>query len=219
MRFAIIKGQNKTMSNLGKLLENNRRWADGIKTQDPDYFLRLSDQQRPDILWIGCADSRVPANQIIDLPPGEVFVHRNIANVIVPTDLNCLSVLQFAVQVLGVSDVIVCGHYGCGGIAAALEEADHGLIDNWLEHIKDVRRAHDAELEALEGEAREDRLVELNVMTGVNRVCATTIVKKAWESGAELTVHGWAYSLKDGLVKPLGSRTAGDPPATSSCQA
>lgn len=204
------------MSDLGKLLENNRRWADGIKTDDPEYFLRLSRQQRPDILWIGCADSRVPANQIIDLPPGEVFVHRNIANVIVPTDLNCLSVLQFAVQVLEVSDVIIVGHYGCGGIAAALEDADHGLIDNWLEHIKDVRRRHADELESLEGEARQDRLVELNVMTGVDRVCATTIVKKAWRQGQNLTVHGWVYSLKDGLVKPLGSRKAGQPPALAS---
>ncbi|MBA4802221.1 MULTISPECIES: carbonate dehydratase [Euryhalocaulis] len=204
------------MSDLGKLLENNRRWADGIKTDDPEYFLRLSRQQRPDILWIGCADSRVPANQIIDLPPGEVFVHRNIANVIVPTDLNCLSVLQFAVQVLEVSDVIIVGHYGCGGIAAALEDADHGLIDNWLEHIKDVRRRHADELESLEGEARQDRLVELNVMTGVDRVCATTIVKKAWRQGQNLTVHGWVYSLKDGLVKPLGSRKAGQPPALTS---
>ena len=204
------------MSDLGKLLENNRRWADGIKTDDPEYFLRLSRQQRPDILWIGCADSRVPANQIIDLPPGEVFVHRNITNVIVPTDLNCLSVLQFAVQVLEVSDVIIVGHYGCGGIAAALEDADHGLIDNWLEHIKDVRRRHADELESLEGEARQDRLVELNVMTGVDRVCATTIVKKAWRQGQNLTVHGWVYSLKDGLVKPLGSRKAGQPPALTS---
>ena len=204
------------MSDLGKLLENNRRWADGIKTDDPEYFLRLSRQQRPDILWIGCADSRVPANQIIDLPPGEVFVHRNIANVIVPTDLNCLSVLQYAVQVLKVSDVIIVGHYGCGGVAAALEDADHGLIENWLEHIKDVRRRHADELESLEGEARQDRLVELNVMTGVDRVCATTIVKKAWRQGQNLTVHGWVYSLKDGLVKPLGSRKAGQPPALTS---
>lgn len=203
------------MSDLGKLLENNRRWADGIKTDDPEYFLRLSRQQRPDILWIGCADSRVPANQIIDLPPGEVFVHRNIANVIVPTDLNCLSVLQYAVQVLKVSDVIIVGHYGCGGVAAALEDADHGLIENWLEHIKDVRRRHASELDPLEGEARQDRLVELNVMTGVDRVCATTIVKNAWREGQDLTVHGWVYSLKDGLVKPLGSRKAGDPPAVA----
>lgn len=201
------------MSDLANLIENNRRWAESIKAEDPEFFERLSRQQNPDILWIGCADSRVPANQIIDLPPGEVFVHRNIANVVVPTDLNCLSVLQFAVQVLKVTDVIVCGHYGCGGVAASMEDADHGLIDNWLEHIKDVSRRCGDELDGLDGAARADRLVELNAMNGVDRVCATTIVKSAWEEGADLTVHGWVYSLKNGRVKSLVRRKAGDPAA------
>ncbi len=201
------------MSDLAQLIENNRLWAEGIKAEDPAFFERLSKQQNPDILWIGCADSRVPANQIIDLPPGEVFVHRNIANVVVPTDLNCLSVLQYAVQVLKVTDVIVCGHYGCGGVAASMEDADHGLIDNWLEHIKDVSRRCSDELGALDGAKRADRLVELNAMNGVDRVCATTIVKNAWEAGADLTVHGWVYSLKNGRVKSLVCRKAGDPAA------
>jgi len=205
------------MSDLGKLLDKNRAWAADQTASDPDFFLRLSTQQNPDILWIGCSDSRVPANQIIDLPPGEVFVHRNIANVVIATDLNCLSVLQFAIEALSVSDVIVCGHYGCGGVSAALEEdVDHGLIDNWLEHIKEVRRWHVAELAALDDEARTDRLVELNVLHSVDHVCASTVVRRAWAQGRDLTVHGWVYALKDGILRPLGARrSAADAPLAS----
>ena len=191
------------MTDLTPLLERNRAWASGVKMVEPDYFERLSRVQAPKLLWIGCSDSRVPANQIIDLPPGEVFVHRNIANVVVPTDLNCLSVMQYAVAVLKVTDIIVCGHYGCGGIAAALDEAEHGLIDNWLEHIRDVHRAHRTELAALDEPARAERLCELNVIAGVERVCATTIVRNTWREGRDLTIHGWIYALKDGLIRPL----------------
>ncbi|MDO1559186.1 carbonic anhydrase [Brevundimonas sp. 2R-24] len=190
------------MSDLSKALENNRRWADETTRQDPAFFSRLAGQQNPDLMWIGCSDSRVPANQVIGALPGEVFVHRNIANVVVPTDLNCLSVLQYAVQVLKVKDVVVCGHYGCGGVRAALETADHGLIDNWLEHIRDVRDRHAAELDALSGEALEDRLCELNAVAGMERVAQTSTVRHAWAEGADLTLHAWVYSLKDGRVRP-----------------
>ena len=191
------------MKTLKNLFDRNREWASKVKMEDPDFFSSLSEQQAPDYLWIGCADSRVPANQIVDLPPGEVFVHRNIANVVVHTDLNCLSVIQYAVEVLKVKHVVVCGHYGCGGVKAALETQDHGLIDNWLRHIKDVARFHARELEPLGDKEEWDRLCELNVAEQVLNVCSTTIVQDAWKNGAELSVHGWIYGLEDGLLKDL----------------
>ncbi|RDE24763.1 carbonate dehydratase [Motiliproteus coralliicola] len=188
-----------------ELFERNRQWADSIKQQDPEYFKRLSEQQSPEILWIGCSDSRVPANQLLKLAPGEVFVHRNIANVVVHTDLNCLSVIQYAVQVLKVKHIIVCGHYGCGGIQAALEGKENGLIDNWLRHIKDVHRYHREKFESCEDEReRLNLLCELNVIEQVGNVCHSTIVKHAWRSGQELSVHGWIYSIENGILKDLG---------------
>lgn len=195
-----------------ELFEKNRKWADRIKQRDPEFFTRLSLQQRPEILWIGCADSRVPANQIIDLPPGEVFVHRNIANVVVSSDLNCLSVIQFAVEVLEVKHIIVCGHYGCGGVTAALSDEDHGLIDNWLRHIQDVHRMHaDAFRDLPDKQTEVDLLCELNVIEQVYNVCRTTIVRGAWQRGKALTVHGWVYDLKDGILKGLcAHETSGD---------
>jgi len=209
VRFALSSGIERidwdwrVLKTLQHLFDRNRAWANGIKQQDPAFFSRLCEQQAPEYLWIGCSDSRVPANEIVDLPPGEVFVHRNIANVVVHTDLNCLSVIQFAVEVLQVKHVIVCGHYGCGGIKAALEDADHGLIDNWLRHIKDVGRFNAGALERLDGEQKADALCELNVMEQVTNVCNTTIVKNAWKQGRELTVHGWIYGIKDGILKEL----------------
>ena len=187
------------------LLERNLSWATGIKEKDPDFFSSLSKQQTPDILWIGCSDSRVPANQIVDLPPGEVFVHRNIANVVVHTDLNCLSVIQYAVDVLQVKHIIVCGHYGCGGIKAAMENHEHGLIDNWLRHVKDVIRFNDEMLQSLEPDKKVDRLCELNVMEQVTNVCNTTIVQNAWEKGVEISVHGWIYNIDNGILKDLNA--------------
>lgn len=194
------------MPDLESLFERNRRWAENTKREDPDFFLELSRQQKPELLWIGCADSRVPANQIIDLPPGEVFVHRNVANLVVPSDLNCLSVLQFAVETLRVKHVIVCGHYGCGGVEASLSDEDHGLIDNWLRHIRHVKRLYPAEFEALDDDAAVDRLCELNVIEQVNNVCATTIVRDAWARGTNVRVEGWVYSIRDGILKSLCSR-------------
>jgi carbonic anhydrase len=189
---------------LKKLFDKNREWAENIKTTQPDFFSKLSAQQSPQYLWIGCADSRVPANQIVDLLPGEIFVHRNIANVVVHTDLNCLSVLQYAVDILKVKHIIVCGHYGCGGIAAAMENCEHGLIDNWLRHIKDVYRFHRREIDSLTDEGQKiDRLCELNVIEQVANVCHTTIVQNAWKEGKELTVHGWIYSVANGILKDL----------------
>ncbi len=186
------------------LFERNRQWADTIKKDDPDFFKRLSEQQNPEILWIGCSDSRVPANQLLRLAPGEVFVHRNIANVVVHTDLNCLSVIQFAVEVLKVKHIIVCGHYGCGGVKSALENIDHGLIDNWLRHIKDVYRFHQHALDQCSTpKAKVDLLCELNVIEQVANVCHTTIAQKAWQDGQELTVHGWIYSIENGILKDL----------------
>jgi len=187
--------------NLDQLFKNNLDWANSIKEQDPEFFSNLSEQQAPDILWIGCSDSRVPANEIIALPPGEVFVHRNIANVVVHTDLNCLSVIQYAVDVLNVSHIIVCGHYGCGGINASMSNESYGLIDNWLRHIKDVIRFNRAELDQLEDEEKSNRLCELNVAEQVKNVANTTIVKKAWKRGEQLSIHGWVYGLEDGIVK------------------
>jgi len=191
------------LDKLPQLFAKNQAWADAIKREDPGFFERLSLQQAPEYLWIGCSDSRVPANEIIDLPAGEVFVHRNIANVVVHTDLNCLSVIQYAVEVLRVKHIIVCGHYGCGGIKAALEERDHGLIDNWLRHIKDVGRFNAGRLAGLGGHRRVDALCELNVVEQVSNVCNTTIVRNAWEQGIELVVHGWIYDIKDGILKNL----------------
>lgn len=191
------------MKKLKHLFDSNRAWADEIKREDPNFFSELSKQQAPEYLWIGCSDSRVPANQIVRLPPGAVFVHRNIANVVVHTDLNCLSVIQYAVDVLKVKHIVVCGHYGCGGIKASLEKTEHGLIDNWLRHVKDVIRFNADELEGLEGEAKTNALCELNIIEQVRNVCNTTVVKKAWREGAELSIHGWIYSIENGILKDL----------------
>jgi carbonic anhydrase len=190
---------------LAHLFENNEKWVASKLAADPEYFSRLAHQQAPEYLWIGCSDSRVPANQIIGLPPGEVFVHRNIANVVVHTDLNCLSVIQFAVDLLKVKHIMVVGHYGCSGVAAALHGKRVGLADNWLHHVQDVRNRHAARLEAWPiGEARHRRLVELNTIEQVVNVCRTTIVNDAWSRGQPLTVHGWAYGVHDGRMRDLG---------------
>ena len=189
---------------LNHLLERNRAWAAEMTRHDPEFFTRLSHQQAPEYLWIGCSDSRVPANQIVGLAPGELFVHRNVSNVVVHTDLNCLSVLQFAVDVLRVKHVIVCGHYGCGGVLAALRDEKLGLIDNWLRHIQDVAAKHRAELGALPGEReRLARLCELNVIEQVRNVGDTTVVRDAWRRGQALAVHGWIYDVRDGLLRDL----------------
>jgi len=191
------------VNKLTHLFERNIQWADEIKEKNPGFFTELSKQQAPEYLWIGCSDSRVPANQIVALPPGEVFVHRNIANVVVHTDLNCLSVIQFAVDYLKVKHIVVCGHYGCGGVKASMEEEDHGMIDNWLRHIKDVGRFHAAELEQLDEHARLDRLCELNVLEQAANVCNSSVVQNAWNNGADLSVHAWIYSIDNGLLKDL----------------
>ena len=203
----------QAMAGIERLFERNRAWSGGIKERTPDYFERLSLQQAPDYVWIGCSDSRVPANQIVDLPPGEVFVHRNIANVVSPSDLNLLSVLQYAVEVLKVRHVIVCGHYGCSGVAASIEDADHGLIDNWLNHLRLVRRLNSEEFEATPEGRKVDRLCELNVLEQVKNVVATTVVRDAWARGQDLSVHGVVYSLKDGLLKSLVTREPERSPA------
>ena len=192
------------MSDLKHLFENNRIWAEAIKKQDPDFFERLCRQQAPQYLWIGCSDSRVPANEIVDLPPGDVFVHRNIANVVVHTDLNCLSVIQFAVDILKIRHIIVCGHYGCGGVRAAYEDQRLGLVDNWLRHVQDVAIKHRAALDEFSNdEARLDRLSELNVIEQVANVCRTNVLRDAWASGQQVTVHGWIYNITDGLLIDL----------------
>lgn len=197
------------MHSLRDLLDNNRRWSEAIRAQDPQFFKRLSQQQAPKYLWIGCSDSRVPANQIIDMAPGEVFVHRNVANVVVHTDLNCLSTIQFAVDVLKVEHIIVVGHYGCGGVQAVLEQRRLGLIDNWLRHVGDVMQKHTGALEAIDlATLRHARLCELNVIEQVANVCQTTIVQDAWERGQKLAVHGWCYSLLDGRIRDLGMDVA-----------
>jgi len=194
------------MRTLRHLFDNNRAWADHILQRDPDFFRNLSRQQLPNYLWIGCADSRVPANEIVGLPPGELFVHRNVANLVVHTDLNCLSVMQFAVDVLKVRHIIVCGHYGCGGVMAALRRDRLGLIDNWLRHIHDVYQKHETRLN-LSGDisAIGRRLCELNVIEQVLNVCQTTIVQDAWQRRQELAVHGWIYALDDGLLRDLNT--------------
>lgn len=190
------------MRRLEHLLQNNRAWAASKIRERPDFFSRLVAQQTPRYLWIGCADSRVPANEIMDLAPGEVFVHRNVANLVIHTDLNCLAVLQYAVDVLKVEDIIVTGHYGCGGVAAALQDAPLGLIDNWLRHIQDIRDRHRALLDAA-GDRRADRLCELNVLVQALNVCRTTVVQDAWNRGQQVAVNAWIYSVADGLVRDL----------------
>ena len=192
------------MKLLPHLFEQNKSWAEAIKLRDPEFFQKLSRQQNPNYLWIGCADSRVPANEIIGLMPGEVFVHRNIANVVVHTDLNCLSVLQFAVDVLKVQHVMVVGHYGCGGVQAALKCQRVGLADNWLRHVQDVKEKHAGCLHLLPDDtARSSRLCELNVVEQVMNICQTTIVQDAWARGQKVAVHGWIYGLRDGLLRDL----------------
>ncbi len=189
---------------LDHLLANNRAWAKRLLAEDPQFFSRLAAQQSPEYMWIGCSDSRVPANEITGLVPGEVFVHRNVGNLVVHSDLNCLSVMQFAVDVLKVRHIIVVGHYGCGGVRAAMEEERHGLIDNWLRHLQDVRNKHRILLAATAPELRLDRLCELNVIEQMANVCQTTLVQDAWERGQSLSVHGWVYGLQDGLLREMG---------------
>jgi len=191
------------VTDLSELFERNRAWAAEMVAADPEFFSGLAARQAPEFLWIGCSDSRVPANQVVGLAPGEVFVHRNVANVVVHTDLNCLSVLQYAVDVLAVKHVIVCGHYDCGGVTAALEGSRHGLVDNWLRHVMDVSEKHGSELASLPEERRLDRLCELNVIEQAMNVCQTTIVEDVWARGQELTVHGVIYGLHDGLLRDL----------------
>ncbi len=191
-------------TSLQQCFEANRAWSARMRERDPQFFERLVAAQRPELLWIGCSDSRLPPDQVVGRLPGEIFVHRNGGNVVVHTDLNCLSVLQYGIEVLRVRHVIVCGHYGCGGVLAAMSPQPLGLIDNWLRHIRDVSMAHHAELEGLDPSARHDRLCELNVAAQVANVCHTTIVQDAWRRGQELTVHGWVYSLADGLLRDLG---------------
>lgn len=200
------------MTEIENLFENNRAWAARRLQEDPDFFSRLARQQSPEYLWIGCSDSRVPANQIIDLDPGEVFVHRNVANVVGHTDLNALSVIQFAVDVLKVKHVLIVGHYGCGGVAAALHNRSMGLIDNWLRNVQDVRDRNIVLLDSLTADRdRQNRLCELNVMQQVVNVSSTTVMREAWARGQNVTLHGWCYSLEDGLVRDLGmSSRSGD---------
>ncbi len=194
---------HEVMENIDQLIENNAIWAEKMRISDPEFFKRLAQQQSPKYFWIGCSDSRVPANQITGLPPGEVFVHRNVANVVQETDFNVLAVLQYAVDVLKVSNVIVCGHYGCGGVQAALENFRHGIIDNWLAPIRSLTRVHKDELESLKDNQRLDRLCELNVLSQARHVARTTIVEDAWERGQELSIHSWIYRLDQGILTPL----------------
>ena len=205
--------------NLEILFKNNLDWAERIRAQHPDFFEQLAKQQNPQFLWIGCSDSRVPANEIVGLMPGEVFVHRNIANVVVHTDLNCLSVIQYAVDVLKVQHIMVVGHYGCGGVRAALFDQRVGLADNWLHHVHDVRDKHAEALQAIGlNEGRLDRLCELNVIEQVANVCQTTIVRDAWEKGQELAVHGWVYGLKNGLLRDLNVTVVNREEAAGVCK-
>lgn len=193
------------MKTLKHLFDSNHSWAQEVKTQDPDFFSKLSKQQKPEYLWIGCSDSRVPANQIVGLLPGEIFVHRNVGNVVVHTDFNCLSVVQYAVAVLKVKHIIVCGHYGCGAVQAALQNSQLGLIDNWLRHIKDVYMRHEASVAAISDDlCRLNRLSELNVIEQVRNICHTTLVQEAWSNGQQLSIHGWIYSIENGLLRDLG---------------
>ena len=197
------------MSSIQHLFNNNQQWAEKIKQNDPDFFKRLSQQQSPEYLWIGCSDSRIPANELLGMQPGEIFVHRNIANQVVHTDLNCLSVIQFAVDVLKIKHIIVCGHYGCGGISAALDGERHGLIDNWLQHIKNVYRFHKEQLDAIKDKTERTNLMcELNVIEQVANVCNSTILLNAWKKKQEITVHGFVYKLHDGILKNLDVSTS-----------
>ncbi len=192
------------MKILGHLFESNRQWAESIRKNDPEFFVKLSRQQSPNYLWIGCSDSRVPANQIVGLLPGELFVHRNVANVVVYTDFNCLSVMQFALDVLKVKHIIVCGHYGCSGVRAAMRRDRVGLVDNWLCHVNEVNRKHEAHLATLDSEPqRVNRLCELNVIEQVMNVCQTTVIRDVWQRGQNVAVHGWIYGLEDGLLRDL----------------
>lgn len=194
----------KTMKTLPNLFANNEKWATGIRATTPDFFSKLAAQQAPEYLWIGCSDSRVPANEIVGLLPGELFVHRNVANLVIHTDMNCLSVLQYAVDVLKIKHIIVCGHYGCGGVKAAMEDQPHGLVDNWLRHIRDIQQRHRAELESISDAAKRlRRLCELNTIEQVINVGNTTIVQDAWRRGQTLAVHGWIYDIADGLLNDL----------------
>jgi carbonic anhydrase len=192
------------MHGIEKLFENNRAWAKSITGRDPAFFERLCAQQSPQYLWIGCSDSRVPANEIVGLLPGEIFVHRNIANLVIHTDFNCLSVIEYAVEVLKVTDIIVCGHYGCGGVMAALRDESLGLLDNWLCHIRDIYAKHQPKFASVDGENRANLLCELNVAEQVVNVCRTSSVQRAWARGREVCVHGVIYDLRDGLLKELG---------------
>ena len=195
-----------------ELFDRNRAWAADVRRRDPQFFERLRNQQAPQFLWIGCADSRVPANEICGLAPGEMFVHRNVANVVVHADSNCLSCLQYAVDVLKVRDIIVCGHYGCGGVLAALRDDRLGLVDNWLRHVQDVKHKHRIEIDRLKGEAeRHRRLCELNVIEQVNNVSQTTVLREAWARGQELAIHGWIYDVGDGLLHDLGLTLTASP--------
>jgi carbonic anhydrase len=192
------------MDELNSLFDNNREWAKNILKTDAQFFEKLTKQQTPSYLWIGCSDSRVPANEIVGLLPGELFVHRNVSNLVIHTDMNCLSVMQYAIAVLKVKHIIVCGHYGCGGIRAAMEDSPHGLIDNWLRNVRDLYYHNEAELEAIaDPEMRTDRLCEMNVVAQVYNVCNTTLVQKAWFKQQDLTVHGWIYSISDGLLRDM----------------
>ena len=193
------------MNKLAQLFENNKAWVDSVLKEDPQFFKRLSQQQNPKYLWIGCSDSRVPANQITGLEPGEVFVHRNVANMVNHTDFNCLSVVQFAVDILKVSDIIICGHYGCGGVKAAMEGSGLGIIDNWVRSIKETHYYHSDVLDKIqESEGRSDKLCELNVVQQVLNLSHTSIIQKAWSQGQSISIHGWIYGLDNGLVKDLG---------------
>lgn len=195
------------MNEINQLIKNNQEWAEHLKAEEPDYFNKLAERQSPQYLWIGCSDSRVPANQIVGLLPGDIFVHRNVANLVVHTDFNCLSVLQYAVDVLKVKHIIVCGHYGCGGVEAALGEQRYGLIDNWLAHIKDLAYKYREELAQLNGEARAARMCEINVLEQAENVRRNSIVKDAFKRGQELHIHSWIYSLRNGVIKDLVPET------------
>jgi carbonic anhydrase len=192
------------VAKLDRLIASNKEWADKINKENPDFFANLSKQQKPEYLWIGCSDSRVPANQIVGLMPGEVFVHRNVANQVIHSDLNCLSAVQFAVEVLNVKHIIVTGHYGCGGVHAAYDNSRHGLVDNWLSHVKDVHYKHMEELSKLNDVDARNRLCELNVMEQVRNLARTTVVRDAWQKGQELELHGFVYGLHNGLINDLG---------------
>lgn len=207
------------MKFLSQLFDNNKQWAIDVEQQEPGFFKSLSEQQKPEYLWIGCADSRVPANEIVGLKPGELFVHRNVANTVVHTDLNCLSVIQYAVDVLKVKHIIVTGHYGCGGVNAAMQNGRFGLIDNWLRHIKDVQHKHQDHLKAIESEGkRQDRLTELHVIEQVMNVAQTSIVQDAWARGQELQLHSWIYSVGDGMLRDLKANMSSSDQALESYQ-